>query len=161
MATVNVNDFSILIQTNNRLKFEINYTVTPNQTEARLGIPIHIHMKLMQKKGNIIDRINLYANDVTTVDPYERDQGTLPPGTIEPINPPTSSGQITTDVQCSDWEYAGLFVGSNTNSYSFYKNRANLPGDDDTENWYVAIVARPDITSSVSFSDTLELDIRG
>jgi hypothetical protein len=57
------------------------------------------------------------------------------------------------------WEYAGLFDSSGTKNYSFTKNTADLPSDSTVEQWYIILTVRPDIQSTVAYSDMIPLNV--
>ncbi len=80
MCHITVSSFTIEV-TSNVLRFNLSFSIDQTATEATLGIPSRIFIKLMKKTASI-DSCHLYADMATTIDGARR--SSIPPGTNQP-----------------------------------------------------------------------------
>jgi hypothetical protein len=159
MATIIINEFVVEIPGADQLRFKISFTLNRTVTEVRFNIPFHVWLRLMQRKGAKIETIHLFADESTSIDEdigdelftYASSSGNPKGG--DPI------GRTYRDIPIGVWEYVGLYDSSEPKMFSFSRNLTDLPSDSDNENWYVVIVVRPDIQSSIAYSNVIPVNI--
>jgi len=134
MATVNVNSFSLTLLSGNRVRVDVQFNVNQTSTEARLGIPSHVWVRLMERDSDR-DATHLFSDWVS-----HRPFG-------------------TNDDPATGWMYAGLFSSSTTGNFSRTLNRGNLPGESGNEEWYCVLASRPDLVSDIGYSSEISANL--
>jgi hypothetical protein len=129
MAYVYPTDFSLTLLPENRVRVNVQFSVSLTATEARLEIPSRVYVKLMER-DNTRDETHLYAE---WWGEWVRERG-------------------DEDDPATGWMYAGTFASSTTGSFSRVLNRNNLPGESGNEEWYCVLRSRPDIVSDIRYS---------
>jgi hypothetical protein len=156
MAEVVITGFSLEIPGTGQITFKVTFSFNLTATEARLEVPSHVWGRVMQRKGSNIDPLHLFADAATTHDPLSEPIVVPAPGGTRPgAGSPAQSGS---DVRATGWEYAGLFASAGTYMFTITKDVADLPSSASAEDWYIVLVARPDVTSAVALSNTIHLN---
>lgn len=126
MASVVVQQFSVRLLTGRRIRIDVRFGVTPTRTEARLGIPSHVWIRLV-------------ARDGTAVGPHI------------PVDGRDNRLFIDEDDPSTGWMYAGVFTGGYT-VFSRVLYRDEWPDGTGGDRWSVQAAARPDFSSSLFHS---------
>lgn len=114
-------------------RMTVDYEVFVTPTEARLEIPSSVYFRLMERDGER-DPIDLYAN-WRWARPEER-----------------------SDDSASGWMFAASFTRRRRTSFVRVFRRAELPGENGVEEWYVVGQVRPDIVADLRFSNEVALN---
>ena len=112
MAYVNATDFNLNLLSGDRVRVDVQFSVSLTATESRLGIPSNVYVKLMER-DDTRDETHLYADGSYGGD-YIRERG--------------DEDEIATG-----WMHAGKFSSSGSESFSRVLNRSDLPGESGEE----------------------------
>ncbi len=134
MASLNVNSFSLTLLPANQIRVDVQFNVSLTATEARLGIPTHVWVRLMERDSGR-DDTRLWANWYSH----------------RPIG--------TNDDPATGWMYAGSFSSSAIGTFSRTLDRDDLPGESGNEEWYCVLASRPDLISDIEYSTEISANL--
>lgn len=136
MAYVYPTDFTLSLLSGNRVRVGVQFSVNLTATEASLGIPSRVYVKLMER-DDTRDETHLYAE---WHGQWIRERG--------------DEDEIATG-----WMYAGMFSSSGNGSFSRVLDRSKLPGESGNEEWYCVLRSRPDIVSDIRYTTEISANL--
>lgn len=134
MADVTVDNFSLVLVPGNQVQVEVEFSVNQTATEARLGIPSHVWVRLMERDGSR-DATHLHADWYST------------------------RPSQTNDDPATGWMYAGNFAADGTFNFARTLNRSDLPGEFGNEEWYGLVASRPDLVADVAYTPEISANL--
>jgi hypothetical protein len=136
MAHVRSTNFTLTLLSRDRVRVDIQFSVSLTATESRLEIPSRVYVKLMERDDGR-DETHLYAE---LNGEFIRERG--------------DEDEIATG-----WMYAGIFSSSGSGTFSRVLNRSALPGERGAEEWYCVLRSKPDIVSDIRYTNEISANL--
>ena len=126
MATVTVTNFYPTLRPGNKVLFTTEFSISRTATEQRLGIPIKVWIRIMERDGKQDKYYPFYDSSM--------------------IRP----GQHNDD-SATGWMFVGTYNDDGSWSHNKVMSRSSLPKEIGNEEWYCAAYARPDIVADLGY----------